>query len=93
MCYASRVKDSVGLRELRQQASELIRRAEAGEEIVVTVAGRTAAVIVPGRRERWRSGHDVSFLGEPTDPHWVAERDRRSSEIDDVPQDPWADGS
>jgi len=30
---------TTGLRELRQQASELVRRAEAGETIVVTVNG------------------------------------------------------
>ncbi|MGD9703554.1 MAG: type II toxin-antitoxin system Phd/YefM family antitoxin, partial [Acidimicrobiia bacterium] len=31
---------SVGLRELRQDASELVRRVENGEEIEITVAGR-----------------------------------------------------
>ena len=39
--------DTVGVRELRQQASELIRRAEAGEEIIVAVSGRPAARLVP----------------------------------------------
>ena len=90
MCFTFRVKDSVGLRELRQQAPELVRRAETGEEIVVTVAGRPAAVIGPVRRERWRSGNDVAFLADPTDPSWVAEREG-SPGIDDAPHDPWAD--
>jgi prevent-host-death family protein len=38
---------TVGLRELRQAASELVRRVENGEEIDITVAGRLAARIVP----------------------------------------------
>ena len=33
---------AVGLRELRQDASELIRRVEGGEEIDVTVSARRA---------------------------------------------------
>jgi prevent-host-death family protein len=32
--------DRVGLRELRQQANEIVRRVEAGESSVVTVSGR-----------------------------------------------------
>ncbi|AYG03253.1 type II toxin-antitoxin system Phd/YefM family antitoxin [Gryllotalpicola protaetiae] len=41
---------SVGVRELRQNASEVLRRVEAGEEIEVTVNGRLAARIVPALR-------------------------------------------
>ena len=37
MCYLE-VVDAIGLRELRQNASELIRRVEAGESLTVTVA-------------------------------------------------------
>ncbi|MGH3544366.1 MAG: type II toxin-antitoxin system Phd/YefM family antitoxin, partial [Mycobacteriales bacterium] len=36
----------VGLRELRQQASELVRRVGDGEEITITVAGRPSARLV-----------------------------------------------
>ncbi|MPZ51551.1 MAG: type II toxin-antitoxin system prevent-host-death family antitoxin [Acidimicrobiia bacterium] len=43
------MSDQVGLREMRQQAPELVRRVEAGEEIVVTVAGRPATRLVPAR--------------------------------------------
>ena len=39
--------EAVGLRELRQNASELVRRLEEGEEIVITVAGRPGARLVP----------------------------------------------
>jgi prevent-host-death family protein len=38
---------SVGIRELRQRASELLRRVEAGETIQVTDRGRPVAVIAP----------------------------------------------
>jgi prevent-host-death family protein len=38
---------SVGIRELRQRASELIRRVERGETIEVTDRGRPVAVLAP----------------------------------------------
>jgi prevent-host-death family protein len=37
----------VGIRELRQRASELLRRVEAGETIEVTDRGRPVAVLAP----------------------------------------------
>jgi len=37
----------VGLREMRQNASDLVRRAQAGEKVTITVAGRPAAVLGP----------------------------------------------
>jgi prevent-host-death family protein len=54
---------SVGIRELRQRASELLRRVEAGETIEVTDRGRPVAVLapVPNQRplERLRAGGDL----------------------------------
>jgi prevent-host-death family protein len=38
---------TVGIRELRQRASELLRRVEAGETIEVTDRGRPIAVLAP----------------------------------------------
>jgi prevent-host-death family protein len=38
---------SVGVRELRQRASELLRRVEAGETIEVTDRGRPVALLTP----------------------------------------------
>lgn len=85
------MRDAVGLRELRQQASDLVRRAEAGEEILVTVSGRPAAAIVPIRRERWRTGREIaSLFAVPTDPGWPGEHASRSELIDDALRDPWA---
>lgn len=78
----------VGLRELRQNASDLVRRAEAGEQVTITVAGRPAAVIGPIAPRAWRRWADLADLfGENADPEWEADRDR----LDDAPRDPWAD--
>lgn len=38
---------SIGVRELRQRASELLRRVEQGETIEVTARGRRVAVLAP----------------------------------------------
>jgi prevent-host-death family protein len=77
---------TVGLRELRQDASELVRRAEAGEEIEITVAGRPGARLVPIRPRAWRTYAEIAdlFAGRP-DPAWEADRDR----IDQEMRDPW----
>jgi prevent-host-death family protein len=49
----------VGLRELRQNASDVIRRVEAGEHITVTVSGRAAAQLSPAGTRRWRRYTEV----------------------------------
>lgn len=91
MCYIDVVNDHVGLRELRQEASDLVRRVEGGEEIVVTVSGRPAAMLVPIRRMRWRHGQEVGYIFDtPADPAWTAEYSARSGDLGDYPQDPWA---
>jgi prevent-host-death family protein len=50
---------AIGVRELRQRASELLRRVERGETIEVTDRGRPVAVLVPppagGPLERLRA--------------------------------------
>jgi prevent-host-death family protein len=77
---------TVGLRELRQDASELVRRVEAGEQIDITVSGRLAARLVPVRPKRWQAWGEIAdaFSGR-TDPDW--ERDREL--IDQSVHDPW----
>lgn len=80
---------TVGLRELRQQASDLVRRVEAGEEITISVSGRPSARLVAAAPQRWRSWEDVADLfSGPADPAWEADRDR----VDDAVRDPWATG-
>jgi len=77
---------TVGLRELRQDASELVRRVEAGEEIEITVAGRPAARLVPASPRRWQRWVDIAdlFAGRP-DPDWARDRDL----IDQSAGSPW----
>jgi prevent-host-death family protein len=76
----------VGLRELRQNASELIRRAEAGESLVVTVSGRPAARIVPVGGRTWRSWDEVAaVLSGPVAPSLPADL----AELDDALADPF----
>jgi prevent-host-death family protein len=77
---------TVGLRELRQDASELVRRVQGGEEIDVTVSGRPAARLVPAAPKRWQSWDDIAdvLAGRP-DPEWERDRDL----IDQSIADPW----
>lgn len=77
---------TVGLRELRQDASDLVRRVERGEEIEITVAGRLAARMVPAAPRRWQRWDEIAelFAGRP-DPDW--ERDREL--IDQSVGNPW----
>jgi prevent-host-death family protein len=77
---------SVGLRELRQDASELVRRVESGEEIEITVAGRLAARLVPPAPKRWQRWTEIAglFNGRP-DPDWDDDRDR----VDQAVVNPW----
>lgn len=77
---------TVGLRELRQDASELVRRVEGGEEIDITVSGRLAARLVPATPKRWQKWEDIAevFIGGP-DLEW--EQDRTL--IDETVVNPW----
>lgn len=77
---------TIGLRELRQQASELLRRVERGEQVLITVAGRPSARLVPVTPRAWRSWNDVADLFDgPADAHWDTDRNR----LDDDLHDPW----
>lgn len=82
--------ETVGLRELRQAASEIVRRVEDGEEIEITVSGRLAARMVPAAPRRWQRWNDVAevFAGRP-DPDWERDRDP----VDHSPANPWEPGS
>ncbi|GAA4906162.1 hypothetical protein GCM10025789_26950 [Tessaracoccus lubricantis] len=79
---------TVGVRELRQDASELLRRVQTGEEITITVSGRPSARLVPTQAAQWRSWEDIAdlFHGH-NDPD--LERDRQL--LDEELRDPWGD--
>jgi prevent-host-death family protein len=85
MCYTCEVK-AVGLRELRQNASDLVRRVEEGEEITITVAGRPGARLVPAAPRTWRRWTDVAELfAGPADSAWDVDREEIAHEL----RDPW----
>jgi len=59
----------VGLRDLRQDASGVVRRVENGESVLVTVNGRPAARLVPVAGRNWRRWGEVAdLLGGPGAP-------------------------
>lgn len=79
----------MGLRELRRNASDLVRQAEGGERVTITVAGRPAAVLGPVAPRVWRRWDEVSSLfREPVDAEWEADRGL----LDDASADPWERG-
>lgn len=66
---------SVGVRELRQRASELLRRVERGETIEVTDRGRPVAMLSPPPE------------GTPLDRlRALGEIDRATGDLDDLPE-------
>ena len=76
----------MGLRELRQNASDLVRRVEEGEEITITVAGRPGARLVPAAARTWRCWTDVAELfNGSADPDWDSDRDEIAHDV----RDPW----
>ena len=73
---------------MRQNASELVRRAEAGERLTVTVAGRPAAVLGPLTPRRWRQWNEIADLFRtPVDANLAVDLDL----LDEQPHDPWAE--
>lgn len=59
------MEDVVGVRELRQNASALLRRVEAGERLRVSVNGREVAELVPLGRRTWLHYDEVADLVGP----------------------------
>lgn len=79
------MSSSVGLRELRQNASAVLRRVEAGEHIGVTVSGRRVAELVPAAAASWQRGDAVASIWTGAD-YGPLERDA----FDDSPRNPFA---
>jgi prevent-host-death family protein len=55
-------------KELRNNVSEVLRRAEAGEEFTVTVAGRPVARLGPTQPRQWVSGPDLQRVWQTPGP-------------------------
>ncbi|MCB0977789.1 MAG: type II toxin-antitoxin system prevent-host-death family antitoxin [Acidimicrobiales bacterium] len=46
----------IAQKELRNQVGEILRRVEAGETMIVTVAGRPVAELSPANKRTWVAG-------------------------------------
>lgn len=83
-------------RELRNNCSDVLRRAQAGEEIEITVDGRPVARLtgITGRR-RWVPVEDFMRLFDtPMRPDWESFKRDVSEGIDfGIDHDPWERGS
>ena len=77
---------TAGLRELRQRASELVRQADAGETITISVSGRAVAELGPVGRDVWRTWAEVvEVFDGSVDADWVQDRDL----LDQTAHDPF----
>lgn len=71
-------------KELRNNVGEVLRRAEAGEEFTITVAGRAVAELGPTRRRRWVGGADLASVWRTPDPETVGgDLERFPAELSD----------
>jgi prevent-host-death family protein len=72
---------------MRQNASELVRRAESGERLTITVSGRPAAVLGPVAPKTWRRWEDLrDVFAQPVDQAW----EQDSALVDNSLVDPWS---
>ena len=55
-------------KELRNNVGDVLRRAEAGEEFTITVAGRPVARLGPARRRQWVTGPDLAKVWDTPAP-------------------------
>ena len=65
--------DVIPQKQLRNQVGEVLRRVEAGESLVVTVAGRPVAELRPTSRRRWVAGEDLAAVWRSPVPQGLAE--------------------
>jgi len=59
-------------KELRNNIGEILRRAEAGEEITITVQGREVARLGPAHRRQWVSGPALEAVWRTPPPSTLA---------------------
>jgi prevent-host-death family protein len=60
-------------KELRNNVAEVLRRAEAGEELTITVSGRPVARLGPAAKRRWVSGPELRAIFRGPEPQTLAE--------------------
>lgn len=60
-------------KELRNNVADVLRRAEAGEQFTITVAGRPVAQLGPAAKRRWVSGADLTRVFQTPAPQAMIE--------------------
>jgi prevent-host-death family protein len=60
-------------KELRNHVGAVLRRAEAGERITITVAGRPVAQLGPTERRQWVTGADLRTIWRTPPPQTLAD--------------------
>jgi prevent-host-death family protein len=60
-------------KELRNNVADVLRRAEAGEEFTITVAGRPVAQLGPARRRTWVGGPELAKIWDTPAPQTLAD--------------------
>jgi prevent-host-death family protein len=81
---------TIAQRELRNDSGAVLRAAEAGEEITITVDGRPVATLGPHRRRQWLQRSEAAELfATPSDETLLLDVRRAAP---DAPDDPWARG-
>jgi prevent-host-death family protein len=68
---------TVPQKELRNKVGEVLRRAEAGEDFTITVAGRPVARLGPAAKRRWVGGRPLKAVFETPAPETLVEDLRR----------------
>lgn len=78
-------------RELRNNVSDVLRRAESGERFTITVNGRPVAELGPARSNRFAPAQALAGIlkGAPVDAGWAQELDRMRREERAAASDPW----
>jgi prevent-host-death family protein len=77
---------TVPQKELRNHVGEVLRRAEAGEEITITVSGRPVAQLSPARTRQWvPAAHLEELWSAPADRTLEKDLERLGGEL----MDPW----
>jgi prevent-host-death family protein len=59
-------------KQLRTNVADVLRRAEAGEEFTITVAGRPVAQLGPARRRQGVTGPELGKVWDTPAPHTLA---------------------
>jgi len=81
-------------RDLRNNLSEVLRRAERGERLTITVDGRPVAELGPLTRPHRLAGAEQLrriLADNPVDPEWAADLEHLRAEDRGVSRDPWTD--